>query len=355
MIVSIKSRFYSLVLGLALIFISILISGISGAESIVISVDKTECFVFDEVNINVTIIPGSGGSYAYVSLVRINGSQETLFSHQKGCRTCGTYKPPLTSKILKEFKKNFTEPGVYEVWGEVTNANSYERNFTKVFILVKEKKVNLNTSNTSDNSNLNNSNLNNSNISNLSNISTPVNSPLNSPSNLSNVSEISNITACQKNGSIDAYFFYGQNCSDCQLVEPLVNEMCLKYNISFKFYEVSKNPRNEIFLEDFSKRYCIPKEKIKVPSIFLGDAALIGEKEIKEKLEEKTAFFVKTIGKTPFDPIKVNKTCFETPLYQKPPEKKSDKSDKIPVIAIMVLIAVLVGILALKYFRFGKR
>jgi len=337
----IVSKFY-IFLGLVILILTSIsiLAGLSCAQFINISVDKSECFVFEEVNINVSIIPNPNGGYVYISLAQVNGSDELLFSQQPGCRACGAFKPPLTSETLKKFKKNFTYPGVYKVWGEISDANTYKRNLSEVTILVKEKNKNPDNSGNADNA------------SDKKEIETETIETNTSAANISNTSNTLNI-----------YFFYGENCSKCRSIEPLINEMRLKYNASFKFYEVFGNLKNEILLEDFSERYCIPKEKIEVPSIFIGNTSLIGEKEIAEKIEEKIIFF---IDKNATDPIYLNKTCSTENISKNIPEKTTNTTKTIEktddtmqpqimaTIAIVIITTIIVFVLLLKHYKEKK-
>jgi len=127
---------------LCLIFIVGFLFGIlnlSDAMMLNISTDKAEYYTTEEINISITIIPSNKGVYGYVYLSKINGSIENLVYYPRGCSACGLKKSPLTSTFHKKFNKKFEEEGIYEIYGEIEDAESYEKNFTALKIIVKEK------------------------------------------------------------------------------------------------------------------------------------------------------------------------------------------------------------------------
>ncbi len=69
------------------------------------------------------------------------GSVDTLFYHETGCKSCGLAKPPLTSKTTMQKKKKFDEPGICEIEGTIKDAGTYESEFKKIKIVVKDKVV----------------------------------------------------------------------------------------------------------------------------------------------------------------------------------------------------------------------
>ncbi|MCX6709597.1 MAG: hypothetical protein NTV63_01415 [Candidatus Woesearchaeota archaeon] len=87
------------------------------------------------------------------------------------------------------------------------------------------------------------------------------------------------------------YFFYGLNCPHCANVEPLIEELTAKYNeTKLKAFEVYFNESNYNLFNDFNSRYGIIQRG--VPSVFIGDRALVGDKTIKENLENSIKEFM---------------------------------------------------------------
>jgi cytochrome c biogenesis protein CcdA/thiol-disulfide isomerase/thioredoxin len=86
------------------------------------------------------------------------------------------------------------------------------------------------------------------------------------------------------NGSITVYFFYGSGCSHCALVEPYMDSIAAKYpQATVKKMEVYYNSTNQALFQDLNARYDV--EDPVVPSVFIGDKALIGEDAINAELE----------------------------------------------------------------------
>ncbi len=106
--------------------------------------------------------------------------------------------------------------------------------------------------------------------------------------NLSNLNNSGNSNSTCKGISI--YFFYGEGCTHCATIEPMVKAICTQCDISFKSYEVFHNASNQILLRDFEKRYCIHANESGVPAIFVGDSALIGDESIGKNLKDAIKF-----------------------------------------------------------------
>jgi cytochrome c biogenesis protein CcdA/glutaredoxin len=83
---------------------------------------------------------------------------------------------------------------------------------------------------------------------------------------------------------IPIYFFYGNGCPHCALVEPLIDSLCSKYpQTDFQRLEVYYNSANQALSAQFNARFGIQEPL--VPTVFIGDKVLIGDDEIKAKLE----------------------------------------------------------------------
>ncbi len=84
--------------------------------------------------------------------------------------------------------------------------------------------------------------------------------------------------------SIKVYFFYGISCPHCAAIEPYIDSMEKKYpQVTFLRYEVTQNSANWDLYQDFNHRYNVPKQMI--PSVFVGDKALVAEDAIRANLE----------------------------------------------------------------------
>jgi cytochrome c biogenesis protein CcdA/glutaredoxin len=86
------------------------------------------------------------------------------------------------------------------------------------------------------------------------------------------------------NVSIDAVFFYGESCSHCEKVKPVIANISSRYpDLNLTRLEVDHNADNRQQLIDMSSRYGIPNTG--VPTIFIGNHVLIGEAEITNRFE----------------------------------------------------------------------
>ncbi|OQX20807.1 MAG: hypothetical protein BWK75_04580 [Candidatus Altiarchaeales archaeon A3] len=112
-----------------------------GVIEINISPIKDVYYTGDEININFVLEPNKNGCFAMLTLTKINGTQNVLFQHQRGCKSCGSAKSPLTSKISKSINKKFDEPGIYDIEALMEDAETYKSDFKNIKIIVKDREV----------------------------------------------------------------------------------------------------------------------------------------------------------------------------------------------------------------------
>lgn len=82
-------------------------------------------------------------------------------------------------------------------------------------------------------------------------------------------------------------FFWGQGCPACASVQPYINEITLKYNITLINYEIYNNRSNLLLLNKFFDRYNIPQNRRGIPTVLISDKILIGVYSIRDHLEEE--------------------------------------------------------------------
>jgi len=89
------------------------------------------------------------------------------------------------------------------------------------------------------------------------------------------------------NTSLAATYFYGNGCSHCENVKPLIAEIQTRYpELRIEGLEINDNATNrEKFLE-MRLHYGLGPEG-GIPTIFIGDSVLVGETEVKEHFEER--------------------------------------------------------------------
>jgi cytochrome c biogenesis protein CcdA/glutaredoxin len=86
------------------------------------------------------------------------------------------------------------------------------------------------------------------------------------------------------------YLFYGQGCPHCERVKPVIDELAAKYpQVQLKTYEVYFNTTNQAMFKEFLQRYGVAEEG--VPTLFIGDRALVGETAIRTQLEERIVWY----------------------------------------------------------------
>ena len=92
---------------------------------------------------------------------------------------------------------------------------------------------------------------------------------------------------CNKPNTTCIYFFYGEGCPHCARVEPFINQLELKYNLEVHKFEIYKNRSNLILFNNYLDAYNIPEKERGVPTIFISNKYLIGDKPILENLEKE--------------------------------------------------------------------
>lgn len=117
------------------------------------------------------------------------------------------------------------------------------------------------------------------------------------------------------------YFYYGDGCPHCALVEPFIQKMADQYpDVDIRQYEVYKNKVNASRLMQAFEDYGIPFEKRGVPVVFLNGTYFLGDSPILENLENEIKKIIPA-----FPPV-------QTPLSPKPSEsqKPMPKKSVIP-------------------------
>ncbi len=86
------------------------------------------------------------------------------------------------------------------------------------------------------------------------------------------------------------YSFYGIGCPHCERVKPFIDQLAAKYpQVQLRTYEIYFNTTNQAMFQEFSTRYGITS--LGVPTLFIGDRALVGETAIRTELEARIAWY----------------------------------------------------------------
>ncbi len=88
------------------------------------------------------------------------------------------------------------------------------------------------------------------------------------------------------NTTVTAVYFYGDGCTHCETVQPLLDKLRQKYpDLHLEMLEVFHNATNQQTFVEMNRQYNTGNSGI--PVIFIGDRALVGETEIKDHFEER--------------------------------------------------------------------
>lgn len=93
-------------------------------------------------------------------------------------------------------------------------------------------------------------------------------------------------SAGPSSGPITAFYFYGDGCSNCEKIKPLIAALETKYpDLRLTRFEVYNNASNAQRFSEMSRQYGVANPKI--PLIFIGNTFLIGSVEINNRFESE--------------------------------------------------------------------
>jgi cytochrome c biogenesis protein CcdA/glutaredoxin len=128
---------------------------------------------------------------------------------------------------------------------------------------------------------------------------------------LSNESSDQNLT-------IPIYYFYGNGCPHCALIEPYIDSIPGKYpQVVLCKLETYFNSTNQALFQEYNARYNVTSPE--VPTVFIGDQALLGEDAIRDNLEP----IIQHI-------IEINKVTPPPPPPPAPPQDNSSANSTAP-------------------------
>ena len=85
-------------------------------------------------------------------------------------------------------------------------------------------------------------------------------------------------------GTVTAYYFYGDGCTHCANIKPHLTALAAKYpNLDLKQLEVYHNTTNQEILSQVQRTYNLTMPG--VPTLVIGNRALVGENEIRDNTE----------------------------------------------------------------------
>ena len=105
------------------------------------------------------------------------------------------------------------------------------------------------------------------------------------PGAINQSSSSSSIGTAAPNLTIVGYFFYGEGCSHCDDIKPFISEIQARYpDLDLEQLEVYHNATNQAFFLAMDQKLGITSAG--VPTIIVGDHALVGEDQIRDQLEQ---------------------------------------------------------------------
>ncbi len=92
--------------------------------------------------------------------------------------------------------------------------------------------------------------------------------------------------AIQSSGPVTAFYFYGDGCSHCEKVKPLLAALQTQYpELNLTQLEIYNNAENRQRMSEMSRQYGIVSPG--VPLIFIGNVSLLGDTEITNRFESE--------------------------------------------------------------------
>ena len=90
--------------------------------------------------------------------------------------------------------------------------------------------------------------------------------------------------AVEENQKLCIYVFTRENCSQCERVLPLLDQLGQDYNVTIKNYSATNETNKELY-ERFKELHGL--EYAGFPAAFIGDRYLVGDRAVIENLEEE--------------------------------------------------------------------
>jgi len=84
------------------------------------------------------------------------------------------------------------------------------------------------------------------------------------------------------------YYFYSQDCLDCQSMEKYFSSLEDNYpSLNIQKFEVYHNYKNYLSLQDYFKSYNVKDDSRYIPVVFIGNSYFVGKESITSFLEER--------------------------------------------------------------------
>ena len=106
-------------------------------------------------------------------------------------------------------------------------------------------------------------------------------------SSLLNASPSPELSANKTNATLTAIYFYGNGCSHCEKIKPLIADIQARYpELYIERMEINDNRNNLNKFMTLGGQYGLSSSALVIPTIFIGENVLVGETEITDHFEE---------------------------------------------------------------------
>ena len=93
-------------------------------------------------------------------------------------------------------------------------------------------------------------------------------------------------SSIQTSVPVTAFYFYGDGCSHCEKVKPLIADLQTRYpELNLTQLEIYNNAENRLQFMEMSRKYGVVNPG--VPVIFIGNSTLLGDIEINDRFESE--------------------------------------------------------------------
>jgi thiol-disulfide isomerase/thioredoxin len=108
--------------------------------------------------------------------------------------------------------------------------------------------------------------------------------PVSSDTNGS-IQDISTLFSSEPAGQVVVYFFYNQNCGECQKALTFMEGFRGRHpDVTIRSFDLANNVSNQQLLQQFNKRYNVPFSP--VPAVFVGEWDLMNVDVIELHLDD---------------------------------------------------------------------
>ena len=122
-------------------------------------------------------------------------------------------------------------------------------------------------------------------------------SPGPAPSDANSMPNISDLLSTEPSGQVVVYFFYNQNCGECQKALTFMEGFRERHpDVIIRSYDVANNVSNQQLFQQFNKLFGVPFSP--VPAVFVGEWELMSDENIELHLDDIVALVASSPNST---------------------------------------------------------